>query len=123
MTTVQTTALTDQVKPAAWMLRNLLDPQQNPWPTRVDSEAYKLAAKRDDFECVPLYDQATLNAAIADAVRAERERALSLVTRALVVCGGLAEQQAMPDDWWEAEAAAILSDAESATTNATKPTA
>lgn len=48
------------------------------------------------------------------AVAAERERWRGLVTRSLALCGSVAEQQAMPDDSWEAEAAAILADAERA---------
>lgn len=63
-------ALIGPVMPAAWMLRSLHDVNQRPWPTQIDSDAYRLASKRDDYECKPLYDQPALNAALS----AERER-------------------------------------------------
>lgn len=69
------------VRPAAWMLRSLHDRHQKPWPTAVDSDAYRLAAKRADFECAPLYDKATFEAAVATE-RAESARLRHLLNLA-----------------------------------------
>lgn len=65
----------DTPKPVAWMINNLLVPRQKPWPTRVDSDAYQLAAGRREYEVTPLFDKATIDAAVA----AERERCIAAV--------------------------------------------
>lgn len=43
------------VEPVAWMLRDK-NGTTKPWPTRLNSDAYRLAVARDDYEVAPLYD-------------------------------------------------------------------
>ena len=57
-------------EPVAWMIRNLVDTEVQPWPTRPDSEAYALASVHQGYECSPLYTADQLRAAVL----AERER-------------------------------------------------
>lgn len=62
------------VRPEAWMIDNGFG---KPWPTRADSEAYKLAATRQDYKCEPLYSKSELDAAVAT----ERKRCAALCRR------------------------------------------
>ena len=51
-------------EPVAWMIRNLVDTEVQPWPTRPDSEAYALASVHQGYECSPLYTADQLRAAV-----------------------------------------------------------
>jgi len=41
-------------EPVAWMLSDKKRPFSEPWPTRCDSEAYRVAKVHPDFSCAPL---------------------------------------------------------------------
>ena len=57
-------------EPDAWMLSDTARPFDKPWPTRVDSEAYRLASVRSDFKCAQLFEESSVRAIQEEAYKA-----------------------------------------------------
>lgn len=90
----------ESAQPVAWMLRSKDMPDQAPWPTRVDSEAYKLAKRRSDFEIRPLVYGDKLYTHPAPELVAELDSLRSLCIDYAIACGELSKGLPADDPMW-----------------------